>query len=629
MSYDRAIVSQLSSLALHSKNKIIVGVDYGTTFTGASYVSSKGSGLSDIILISTWPGPSRDTETVFKAPSRIAYASENNSRVTTNRWGYQVEPGMLSYSWTKLLLDQGTPLTQYDDRTLETASQTGNMKLPEGKTAVDVVADYLSEVYQHILKTISKNITEDDLRITPLEFWLTVPAIWSDRALDATRTAAQRAGFGKSPSRPMDQIFLISEPEAAAVTALKKYTTSSIGGSVKVSACPVTCSRSMSHYRFQAGDGVLVCDCGGGTVDITTYLILEVYPRLKFEELCTGTGGKCGSTAVDRNFYRLMSDRFGDAFDRLPRKRKSPGSEFMRKFEIIKRDFGNSDEDTTFELPLNMTVDNPDPEFFDEEERLVLISSADLRSIFDPVIERIVSLVRQQIADARQETGKDVINRIVLVGGFGDSEYLRKAFRSSFESTGKITITVPDSPQAAIVQGAALRGLEGLQSTTKRCRRHYGFSWNIPFRDGIDSELDAIYDEYDDMKRVSGIMEWMIAKGTTYTDNYSLTVSVCRAHYENSSLRKVTTLYACDQSEAPERQEHKAVYEVGNIAVDFSNVDLELFPSKVIKNKRVYKLNYKLRVTFGAREGVLKFEAVSQGQTVGQTSINFSAAKYY
>lgn len=123
-------------------------------------------------------------------------------------------------------------------------------------------------------------------------------------------------------------------------------------------------------------------------------------------------------------------------------------------------------------------------------------------------------------------------------------------------------------------------------------------------------------------------------------------MSVCRAHYENSSLRKVTTLYACDQSEAAERQEHKgwshilpkrilesnkgtAVYEVGNIAVDFSNVDLELFPSKVIKNKRVYKLNYKLRVTFGAREGVLKFEAVSQGQTVGQTSINFSAAKYY
>ncbi|KAF7157792.1 hypothetical protein CNMCM6106_003921 [Aspergillus hiratsukae] len=627
MSYDRAIVSKLSSLALDSKHKIIVGVDYGTTFTGASYVSSKGSGLSDIILISTWPGPSRDTETVFKAPSRIAYATEN-SRVTTNRWGYQVEPGMLSYSWTKLLLDQGTPLTQYDDSTLETASQTGILKLPKGKTAVDVVADYLSEVYQHILKTISKNITEADLRITPLEFWFTVPAIWSDRALDATRSAAQRAGFGKSSLRPMDQIFLISEPEAAAVTALKKYTTSSMGGSVK------------------AGDGVLVCDCGGGTVDITTYLVLEVFPRLKFEELCTGIGGKCGSTAVDRNFYKLMSDRFGDAFDNLPTKRKSPGSDFMKKFEIIKRDFGNSDEETTFELPLNMTVANPDPEFFDEEERLVLISSADLHSIFDPVIEQIVSLVQQQIADARKETGKDIINRIVLVGGFGDSEYLRKAFKSSFGSTGKITITVPDSPQAAIVQGAALRGLEGLQSTTKRCRRHYGFSCGIPFRTGIDSELNAYYNSYSGEKMVSDIMEWMIAKGATYTDNYTRTVTVYRTHYEHSRLRKFTKFYACDQEEAPERREDKgwyrilpkrilpsnedtAVYTVGNIIVDFSNVNLAMFPSKVIKDERVYELSYELKVTFGAREGVLKFEALSQGQTIGQTSINFSAAKYY
>ncbi|GIJ81658.1 hypothetical protein Asppvi_000157 [Aspergillus pseudoviridinutans] len=611
MSYDRAIVSKLSSLALDSKHKIIVGVDYGTTFTGASYVSSKGSGLSDIILISTWPGPSRDTETVFKAPSRIAYAAENNSRVTTNRWGYQVEPGMSSYSWTKLLLDQGAPLTQYDDSTLETASKTGILKLPEGKSAVDVVADYLSEVYQHILKTISKNITEADLLITPLEFWFTVPAIWSDRALDATRTAAQRAGFGKTSLRPMDQIFLISEPEAAAVTALKKYTTSSMGGSVK------------------AGDGVLVCDCGGGTVDITTYLVLEVFPKLKFEELCTGIGGKCGSTAVDRNFYKLMSDRFGDAFDNLPTKRKGPGSEFMKKFEIIKRDFGNSDEETTFELPLNMTVANPDPEFFDEEERLVLISSADLRSIFDPVIEQIVSLVRQQIADARKETGKDIINRIVLVGGFGDSEYLRKAFRTSFGSTGKITITVPDSPQAAIVQGAALRGLEGLQSTTKRCRRHYGFSWGNRFRAGIDSERNAYYDSYSGKKMVSGIMKWMIAKGATYTDNYTNTVTVYRTHYEDSTLRKFDTFYACDMAEAPERQEDRAVYTVGDIIVDFSNVDLAMFPSKVIKDERVYKLSYELKVTFGAREGVLKFEALSQGQTIGETSINFSAAKYY
>jgi hypothetical protein len=58
----------------------------------------------------------------------------------------------------------------------------------------------------------------DILKITPMEFWLTVPAIWSDEAKAATRAAAKAAGFG---SRPGDEINLIPEPEAAAHLALK------------------------------------------------------------------------------------------------------------------------------------------------------------------------------------------------------------------------------------------------------------------------------------------------------------------------------------------------------------------------------------------------------------------------
>jgi molecular chaperone DnaK (HSP70) len=201
-------------------------------------------------------------DTVVKAPSRIAYTADNPS-VQTRRWGYQVQPGMIAYSWTKLLLDQNTSLTRYDDAKLEDASHSGILKLPEGKTAVEVVADYLSEVYQHILKTIAKQITEETLSITPLEFWFTIPAIWSDQAQSATRKAAQLAGFG---SRPCDNIFMISEPEAAAIAALRKYTTHSIGGSVRVRIWSLCCEMVPANHESQPGDGVLVCDCGGGTV---------------------------------------------------------------------------------------------------------------------------------------------------------------------------------------------------------------------------------------------------------------------------------------------------------------------------------------------------------------------------
>lgn len=69
-----------------------------------------------------------------------------------------------------------------------------------------------------------------------------------------------------------------------------------------------------------------------------------------------------------------MSNRFGSAFDGLPSQRKGPGSEFMRTFEQIKRDFGHSDEDRIYELPLNMTVTQANSEHFDEDERLVKIT---------------------------------------------------------------------------------------------------------------------------------------------------------------------------------------------------------------------------------------------------------------
>lgn len=68
-----------------------------------------------------------------------------------------------------------------------------------------------------------------------------------------------------------------------------------------------------------------------------------------------------------------MSERFGDAFDSLPLKRKGPGSDFMRRFEAIKRDFGNSDEERSFEIPISMTIEDPNPEHFDDEERMVIL----------------------------------------------------------------------------------------------------------------------------------------------------------------------------------------------------------------------------------------------------------------
>lgn len=199
-------------------------------FTGVSYVATDKSDISDIAVITSWPGPTRDTEIVSKAPSRIAYPFDN-PRLQTIKCGFQVEGGMKPYSWTKLLLDRRTSVTNYDDADLEATANIGILKLPEGKDATSVVADFLESIYKHAMSVLAKQISQDALAVTPIEFWFTMPAIWSDEAQSATKAAAQQAGF---TSRLGDQMFMITEPEAAAIATLKKSTTNALSVPIKV-----------------------------------------------------------------------------------------------------------------------------------------------------------------------------------------------------------------------------------------------------------------------------------------------------------------------------------------------------------------------------------------------------------
>jgi molecular chaperone DnaK (HSP70) len=74
---------------------------------------------------------------------------------------------------------------------------------------------------------------------TKVEFVMTVPAVWSDAAKNATLHAAERAGMGNR-----HDLRLISEPEAAAAYTLK----------------------AIQPNHLKVGDNFIVCDAGGGTL---------------------------------------------------------------------------------------------------------------------------------------------------------------------------------------------------------------------------------------------------------------------------------------------------------------------------------------------------------------------------
>jgi hypothetical protein len=149
-------------------------------------------------------------------------------------WGYQVTPGMKSYTWFKLRLDDSAKMTDFDDFTVGKMSNLqgrGLLELPPGKTVEDVCADFLKCVYDHLMTRLTKTYGAAMLAATPMEFWLTVPAIWSDIGKARTKNAARRAGIC---SRPEDEMFLISEPEAAAAASITKMTGTGVDNQLKV-----------------------------------------------------------------------------------------------------------------------------------------------------------------------------------------------------------------------------------------------------------------------------------------------------------------------------------------------------------------------------------------------------------
>lgn len=205
----------------------------------------------------------------MKTPTRLAYSDDPAAQ---NPWGYYVRPGMKSYSWMKLLLDP-TQASKFDDPGLAGSEGSGVLRKPLNKTAVDICADYLTEVAKYAWKALTKRYTIEVLKATPIEFWLTVPAVWSDKAKhDTLRAARKSAKQAKLECHPDSQIFLIREPEAAAVAVLSDMT------------------KGASEEQIKVGDSVMIIDCGGGTVDITTYEISSIDPKLTFKEHLVGTG---------------------------------------------------------------------------------------------------------------------------------------------------------------------------------------------------------------------------------------------------------------------------------------------------------------------------------------------------
>lgn len=67
----------------------------------------------------------------------------------------------------------------------------------------------------------------------------------------------------------------------------------------------------MDPHNLKKGDTFVVCDAGGGTVDLISYTISALKPRLQMVEASPGSGSLCGSSFLNRIFQVFLEKRLG------------------------------------------------------------------------------------------------------------------------------------------------------------------------------------------------------------------------------------------------------------------------------------------------------------------------------
>ncbi|KAJ5614996.1 hypothetical protein N7537_000110 [Penicillium hordei] len=545
---------------------IIVGIDFGTTASGIALFippyGRAGNVFNDVETFQSWEGSFTRNDLV-KAPSVLTYSRESSSLPIPPWGGPILAQHMESISWFKLLLDGELDTKNLIHEAQGWANSRGILHIPEGMTALQVIADFLTCLHRVLWQRLGVlvNASGGKLDTTTIQFWFTVPASWSDTTRALMREAISNASFG---TRHGDQVHLLTEPQAAMTFALAAVSS------------------------FTTGDGVIICDCGGGTVDLASYYISHDNPLI-FDELAHSNGELCGSTLIDREFYRLMCERFGDAFESLPSGHINLSSAFMGSFERIKCRFGQSNE-TIHHLRLEMSPQNPLDARCD-----------DLRMLFHPALAGIVQAIQRQIEEANGSAREIVVNKIVLVGGFSLSPYVYENIRKIFGSD--FVIHRPDDGIMAVAQGAVLWGSGACRPRTRVVRCHYGFQGPILTDQSLKNEAA------------------LFAAGERYNANYVHEQSGVLLHRQGETAIKTIIICCSERDPPPTSVNDTGTASIGRLICDISRVHLPNCLHFEVDCQLHYFVEYQIRVQLGECGGLLRFEVTCQGKALGKGEV--------
>ncbi|CAE6368516.1 unnamed protein product [Rhizoctonia solani] len=467
-------------------DKIVVAIDLGTTQSGMAFTFLQNGVEFVIHRVTRWPGQECQM-TQSKIPTLVWYDS-NMEAVSfgAEALSPEIQEKAEDNDWA---LAKHFKLHLFPENIK--ARHIMNLDpLPLGVSLLQIYTDYLSYLLKHTRLYFQDRIVDGRSiweRYSPtIDIIITHPNGWGVREQTFLRKSAVEAGYASLNDAPT-KIHFLSEAEASVYFCL--YHTN-------------LWSRINDDTTF------LVCDAGGATADIAVFTVVSKHPVPTLVEtkpsVSIGAGAVFINHALEQYLHRLLSTS-GLSQEDVLEYTKQGVSDFEQS---AKRHF----EDENREYSIQLTGFRFNNSSIGVRRGLLRLPGSEIKSIFDVCVPKILMAVDEQIRGLS-------IPYILLVGGFGDSPYLRREFQRHYEPRGCQISLVNDSTSKAVADGAILwKFAQRPQARTSR------FSWGIETSITLDPD-DPDHQNRKDMssalgwKVVSGRWKCLLRKGTVLDKN--------------------------------------------------------------------------------------------------------------
>lgn len=439
-------------LPYQGQRQLIIAIDLGTTYSGASYCILEPGKRPKIEDVRAWPGqPSH----LSKIPSVVTYdtnkiprffgaeAEGSDAENALDEGGYQIR-------WWKLHLKPDHLHVIHMDG--EESEDVNLDPLPSGISAEQVCAGFLAYMVRCIGTYIYSRLSNGHEILMTLgqntSYIVTVPNGWEIAQQQLLRQACIAAQL-VTPDRG-DSIRFVTEAEAS------------------INFCAMN-PAATGDWLDRSGQNLIVCDAGGGTIDISTYEVTNTYPAIEVRENGVSDCILGGSATVDHRAMLYLQERLKntrwDNVEDLRGLRQAFASS-------IKETFMNAEQEQIL-LPIGSSSEN-DPSIRLRRGKLVF-TGKEVAKFFEPSISATEQSIRRRVTNAQ---GAAVT--VAMVGGFSESVYFRRELQNRLGNL--VQLCKPDESTAkAVASGALVWVIDGVVGS--RVSRHsFGIKCSTVYR---------------------------------------------------------------------------------------------------------------------------------------------------